>query len=1003
MKKHFVVLSIILISVLVFGSIIAICLITGTGNNSNGHQTYEGTETSEVESEGEPPSLETLPFAETSVSEETLPSTDSSSSPESDDNLCVVDFRNDNGANINTVLVSKGDTIPKPSDPIQSNREFLGWYADDAGLTPFDFSAAVMNDTIIYAKWSDLPFGVIENIEFDLTTNTVLVKALANEVCSVLIRFIAEDDYFSPDYDHGQQYIEDLELRIEINPQANPVPEESAVYTYNIDISLPSYFVAEAIIVSNDSQPLSEAFVTIQHTSRFQRFASITVNDFQESDIVLKFTDEEDNNFGVLADDIKVMTAASVTEVPSEDDLATVYHITAPSQTISKGDKVYITGDGGEALLWVKDIQSSGDVLTITPVTITEENSYMLSNFYKFLKVDTSMQCGVVSDETASRQITPRSGIAAASAKASPSVSFPLLEPDYTFEGKHYSLSGEINGTVTFNLFMMYAPSLCGDQYFSMKITKDTDIYNNLTLAVKTEGNGIEKLKLSQNEENEILLGRAFLPLNVPGVSLFAELKLQLSYGATGSVTAENRIQKTTGFSYDSVNGFQFIDRQKVVAQILQCKGEAFIQAGLKFEIGFGFLVKAATAQIDAFAGVEVRGEAVGRHALTGSVAGEEDHLCDLCIDGGVYTVGEAGISFNVNFVFDIYQKDDPDATFSIGKSVSKSNKLFGFYASLISEGNFKKIGVGECPNRGTLVTIDIYPYLESCYLKYDAADSAPYHGAVVPNGEYNYPTELHIQNSDTGELIYKSYCPEYLKADYPDMSLVEISETYPTLAAIATPIKDAYDNTMYRISIPLPQGNYTASVLYANEKMMDAWVGPYDFVYSEPYEGCYEDYGDISFSVLPDNEDDVSPPNGNDFKIYPEDRATTTRTYEITFISALWDDLRDAIPCANEEVKIGVGYISEAWSYDEKSQKNTTVWWRAINRILIRTDQNGTMHITVSIMDIPGKASVKAFYSHHLNHYVSGHKKDHYLAIFSDCDEWNFKTRRFSDIICDC
>ncbi|MDE6613656.1 MAG: InlB B-repeat-containing protein [Clostridia bacterium] len=51
--------------------------------------------------------------------------------------------------------VDFGATITKPADPEEDAWDFLGWYKDAGGQTAFDFSAPIVDDTVIYAKWAE--------------------------------------------------------------------------------------------------------------------------------------------------------------------------------------------------------------------------------------------------------------------------------------------------------------------------------------------------------------------------------------------------------------------------------------------------------------------------------------------------------------------------------------------------------------------------------------------------------------------------------------------------------------------------------------------------------------------------------------------------------------------------------------------------------------------------------------------------------------------------------
>ena len=51
-----------------------------------------------------------------------------------------------------SVTVKKGETAQIPT-PQREGYTFKGWYADEAGTTPFDVNAPIVSDTTIYAKW----------------------------------------------------------------------------------------------------------------------------------------------------------------------------------------------------------------------------------------------------------------------------------------------------------------------------------------------------------------------------------------------------------------------------------------------------------------------------------------------------------------------------------------------------------------------------------------------------------------------------------------------------------------------------------------------------------------------------------------------------------------------------------------------------------------------------------------------------------------------------------
>lgn len=52
--------------------------------------------------------------------------------------------------------VEEGATAQQPAEPAEEGWTFTGWYADSALETPFDFTAPITSDTVIYAGWKEV-------------------------------------------------------------------------------------------------------------------------------------------------------------------------------------------------------------------------------------------------------------------------------------------------------------------------------------------------------------------------------------------------------------------------------------------------------------------------------------------------------------------------------------------------------------------------------------------------------------------------------------------------------------------------------------------------------------------------------------------------------------------------------------------------------------------------------------------------------------------------------
>ena len=68
--------------------------------------------------------------------------------------LYTVSFDSNGGSAVEPQSVLNGDSAVKPADPEKKDSSFGGWYSDKALTVPYDFSAPVQGDMMLYAKWT---------------------------------------------------------------------------------------------------------------------------------------------------------------------------------------------------------------------------------------------------------------------------------------------------------------------------------------------------------------------------------------------------------------------------------------------------------------------------------------------------------------------------------------------------------------------------------------------------------------------------------------------------------------------------------------------------------------------------------------------------------------------------------------------------------------------------------------------------------------------------------
>ena len=81
----------------------------------------------------------------------------------------TVSFANAGGDTFGTATVCNGKTVAMPATPVKEGHVFIGWYADAACQTAYDFTGAITGDVTVYAGWVEKQVGFVEyTANFDL-------------------------------------------------------------------------------------------------------------------------------------------------------------------------------------------------------------------------------------------------------------------------------------------------------------------------------------------------------------------------------------------------------------------------------------------------------------------------------------------------------------------------------------------------------------------------------------------------------------------------------------------------------------------------------------------------------------------------------------------------------------------------------------------------------------------------------------------------------------------
>lgn len=600
----------------------------------------------------------------------------------------TVTFHSNGGSPVASQTVKAGEKASEPSAPTKGEMYFAGWFSDSDLTVPYDFAAPVNGDITLYAKWTRFEGSVsasgtavdsyfITDLEIDRDSLAVSAKVSAPAGCKLLVRFISEDVYFSENYPENKQYISENSLYASCDVKAGADTEAVVAY---IQGSLPEYYVAEAILIDARENALSNPVSFIRHTQRYDAFADTTINDFADSDTVLQFGEAEDQNFGVLSDNVIVV---NVRDLQMEDN---TYRFTGADKTLRAGDKVLLTDGENVALLQVDKVASSGDVTEVNARTQSGSNADTLSDYYKFIKFDMDMVASAQADGATMQNqngVMLLGKVSRGIQRANKTKVIRLNLEDIRLDTDDYIVDGRIDGKIQASLVLEAAPHILGRDYFRFDFvyTIDGDAY----LAINDKPTGDV-----DRTEKEILLGRVELPFGIPGLQAFAEINAQLDWEADGGLELSGRFHNTQGFRFNTKDGYQVID-QKSSNWTLSCEAYAVVEFGPNPVIGLEWLRGVVSCQLDSFMGV--------RTEVTIEEPADGQHLCYRCADGALYGVVSTDAELE-------YKLASGHSGRPIDKNLVYSQEfLCDFYISLSNHpdsifGNKVKFGMGQCPNR---------------------------------------------------------------------------------------------------------------------------------------------------------------------------------------------------------------------------------------------------------------------------------------------------------------
>ena len=434
---------------------------------------------------------------------------------------------------------------------------------------------------------------------------------------------------------------------------------------------MPQYFYVKGYLIDTaTNKPLCTAYSSPMYTKEMQEFLAKTTDDFDENK-VLNFDNEDDNNFAVYNEDVKLVDdSGDKNKVTKSDDTTKTYVIENIDESISslnEGDIFsYNYSDGDALVVKIAKITIDGTTATITAAD-TE-----LDEVFDYVKIDsTAKKSDFTYDDS---NLSDELKVEEASSRSRTSRAVDM-EASAAFS-TGFAINYSPNDTISVTGSLSFGLSVSAKVYVSLS-------YQYLELISK-QSLGVEISVSATMFSHDFSLGE-YGVFPVPG--LYISIEPAVSFEGEIEVSFGASVETQFGFSVSSSEGYKDLSKAAEIKTELKVKGKLFI--GLKVTGKVKLLGAVAEGGISGKIGPEISAEFA-------EMGNNEDykHDCGTCLKGEINYI--KGISVYAKF-------------FNLDKlkfewSASKSYKGGDFYYSF----DYNQFGFTTCPHITYKVTVAV-------------------------------------------------------------------------------------------------------------------------------------------------------------------------------------------------------------------------------------------------------------------------------------------------------
>ena len=457
-------------------------------------------------------------------------------------------------------------------------------------------------------------------VSFETVTDATLLVAIYNESCDTLIAT-------------GTTEVTNGETEKNVILDTNDMPQYFYVKGYLID--------------TTTNKPLCTAYSSPMYTKDMQEFLSKTTDDFEENK-VLNFDNDDDNNFAVYKDEVKLVDESGETnKVTKSDDTTKTYvieNIDDSISSLSEGDIFSYDYSNGDALI----VKVASIAIDGTTATITGEDAN-LDDVFDYVKIDsTAKKSDFTYDESTvgegvsilSEQKSRKSRAIDISGSASWSVPFSV---SYVDNGVN------VKGSLTYGS-SVYVKVYLSVQYQYLELKVDQTLKLDLSVSTNLFESSIDLFEFGVS------------PIAGVYVTVTPALVIEGSINCSISAT----MKTTNGFSVSNTEGYKDLTTNPKLETKLDFSGSVFIgaKATLKIKV-LGSLVEGGFTLKN---GVDISGKFDDTKDSS-----SKKHNCSACIKGDIYK--KIGGSIYIKFL------NSKNLKFEL--SLNVKTKISDFYYSL--------------------------------------------------------------------------------------------------------------------------------------------------------------------------------------------------------------------------------------------------------------------------------------------------------------------------------